>query len=146
MCAVCFRIFPYGRLRRYGEDSWIRAPVAGETYLDRTEWWDYILSLPAPRVMVVQDVATRPGLASLLGAVHINILRALGCVGAVTNGRCATFRLPKTSVSTFCRQHLGLARLCSIVEFGRPVEIGGLKIQSGDLLHGDPASNQFPWR
>ena len=61
-------------------------PTADGRYPDRTDWWDYILSLPAPRVVVVQDVATQVGLGSLLGAVHVNILRALGCVGAVTNG------------------------------------------------------------
>ena len=35
-------------------------PTAAGPYPDRTDWWDYILSLPAPRVVVVQDVATRP--------------------------------------------------------------------------------------
>src|SRR5208283_2387233 len=61
-------------------------PTTDGRYPDRTDWWDYVLSLPAPRVVVVQDVATKVGLGSLLGAVHINILRALGCEGAVTNG------------------------------------------------------------
>ncbi|MGH7980313.1 MAG: RraA family protein, partial [Limisphaerales bacterium] len=62
------------------------APAAGNPFSDRTDWWQYILSLPAPRMVVVQDVATRPGFGSLLGAVHAGILMALGCVGAVTNG------------------------------------------------------------
>jgi len=61
-------------------------PTASGIYPDRTDWWDYILSVPAPRVIVVQDCATRPGVGSLLGAVHTNIVKALGCAGAVTNG------------------------------------------------------------
>ncbi|HEX4348960.1 MAG TPA: RraA family protein, partial [Verrucomicrobiae bacterium] len=61
-------------------------PTAAGIYSENTDWWEYVLSLPAPRVLVVQDVATKPGLGSLLGAVHVNILRALDCVGAVTNG------------------------------------------------------------
>jgi 4-hydroxy-4-methyl-2-oxoglutarate aldolase len=113
-------------------------PVAGDTYMDRTDWWDYVVSVPAPRVVVVQDMATKPGLGSLLGGVHVNILRALGCVGAVTNGAVRDipaaedlgFQLFAGSVSV---SHAYV----HIVEFGRPVEIGGLKIQSGDLLHGD---------
>ena len=28
-------------------------PTADSSYPDRTDWWDYILSLPAPRVVVV---------------------------------------------------------------------------------------------
>lgn len=113
-------------------------PTTAAPYTDRTDWWDYILSLPAPRVVVVQDVATQVGLGSLLGAVHINILCALGCAGAVTNGsvrdlpaaRQLGFHLFAGSVSV---SHAYV----HIVEFGTPVEIGGLKIQSGDLLHGD---------
>ena len=61
-------------------------PMAAGYYPDRSDWWDYILSLPAPRILVVEDVATRVGFGALLGAVHMNIVRALGCVGAVTNG------------------------------------------------------------
>src|SRR5580704_14770390 len=40
-------------------------PTAAGAYPDRTDWWDYISSLPAPRVVVVQDAARRPGLGSL---------------------------------------------------------------------------------
>ena len=113
-------------------------PTTGGPYPDRTDWWDYIQSLPAPRVVVVHDVATRVGLGSLLGAVHVNILRALGCVGAVTNGSVRDipaaerlgFQLFAGSVSV---SHAYI----HIVEVGGAVEIAGLKIQSGDLLHGD---------
>ena len=113
-------------------------PTTGGLYPDRTDWWDYIQSLPAPRVLVVQDIATRVGLGSLLGAVHVNILRALGCLGAVTNGSVRDipaaghlgFHLFAGSVSV---SHAYI----HIVEVGGAVEIGGLKIQSGDLLHGD---------
>jgi regulator of RNase E activity RraA len=113
-------------------------PVAGDAYVDRTDWWDYVVSVPAPRVVVVQDMATRPGLGSLLGAVHVNILRALGGVAAVTNG--AVRGIPAAEGLNF-QLFAGCVALSHayvhIVEFGTPVEIGGLKIQSGDLLHGD---------
>jgi 4-hydroxy-4-methyl-2-oxoglutarate aldolase len=113
-------------------------PTANGGYAKRTDWWDYILSLPAPRVVVVQDDATRPGLGSLVGVVHLNILRALQCVGVVTNGsvrdipaaESARFHMFAGSVSV---SHAYI----HIVEIGQPVEIGGLKIQSGELLHGD---------
>jgi regulator of RNase E activity RraA len=113
-------------------------PTADSRYPDRTDWWDYILSLPAPRVVVVQDVATKVGFGSLLGVVHINILRALGCAGAVTNG--AVRDLPaaeKLGFQLFAGSVSVSHAYVHIVEFGTPVEIGGLKIQSGDLLHGD---------
>ncbi len=113
-------------------------PTAAGPYPDRTDWWDYILSLPAPRVVVVQDVATQVGLGSLLGAVHVNILRALGCVGAVTNGSVRDLpAAEKLGFHLFAGSISVSHAYVHIVEFGTPVEIGGLKIQSGDLLHGD---------
>lgn len=113
-------------------------PVANGPYPDRTDWWDYIASLPPPRVLVIQDVATRPGLCSLVGEVHMNILRALDCIGVVTNGSVRD--IPAADAAGF---HLfaGGASVSHgyvhIVNFGQPVEIGGLTISSGDLLHGD---------
>jgi 4-hydroxy-4-methyl-2-oxoglutarate aldolase len=113
-------------------------PTADGPFPDRTDWFDYIRSLPSPRVVVVQDAASRVGLGSLLGAVHVNILHALGCVGAVTNGSARD--LPAAEELGFQLFTGGVAvshAYVHIVEFGGPVEIAGLKIKSGDLLHGD---------
>ena len=113
-------------------------PTADGGYTDRTDWWDYISSLPSPRIVAVQDVATKTGFASLLGAVHVNILRALGCVGAVTNGVVRDIpTAEKLGFQIFAGGVSVSHAYVHIVEFGTPVEIGGLKISSGDLLHGD---------
>jgi regulator of RNase E activity RraA len=107
-------------------------------YADRTDWWDYILSVPAPRIVVVQDMATRPGLGSLVGAVHMNILRALQCAGVVTNGSVRDIPAAEKAGFHFFAGSVSVSHAyVHIIEFGKPVEIGGLKIQSGDLLHGD---------
>lgn len=113
-------------------------PTAGGLYRERTDWWEYVLSLPAPRVAVLQDVAARPGLGSLIGAVHMNILRALGCVGVVTNGAVRDLPAAQSAGFHYFAGSLAVSHAyVHIVQSGRPVEIGGLKIHSGDLLHGD---------
>ena len=89
-------------------------------------------------MVVVQDVATKVGLGSLLGAVHVNILGALDCVGAVTNGSVRDLpAAEKLGFQLFAGSISVSHAYVHIVEFGTPVEVGGLKIQSGDLLHGD---------
>jgi len=113
-------------------------PTASAPYADRTDWWDYVLTLPAPRVVVIEDVATQPGLCSLIGEVHMSILQALGCVGVVTNG--AVRDLPAARREYFQYFASGVAvshGYIHVVEFGQPVKVGGLTVNSGDLLHGD---------
>jgi 4-hydroxy-4-methyl-2-oxoglutarate aldolase len=113
-------------------------PTAAGIFPDRTDWWDYIESLPAPRVVVIHDSATTPGLCSLVGEVHVSILRALRCAGVVTNG--AVRDIPAARKAGFHYFAAGATvshGYVHIVEFGQPVEIGGLSIASGDLLHGD---------
>jgi 4-hydroxy-4-methyl-2-oxoglutarate aldolase len=113
-------------------------PAGGGIFPDRSDWWDYVLSMPAPRVVVMQDCAIPVGPGSLLGSVQVNILRAFGCVGAVTNG--AVRDIPAAEALCF-PLFAGVASVShafvEVVDIGGPVEIGGLKIEPGDLLHGD---------
>src|SRR5215471_18846758 len=55
-------------------------PPEGHPYLERTEWWNHVVSVPTPRVVVIEDIDKKPGRGALLGEVHANILMALGCV------------------------------------------------------------------
>jgi len=113
-------------------------PVDGRVAVERTDWWSKLLAVPGPRVVVIQDVSERPGFGSFIGEVHARVLQALGCVGAVTNGsvhdlpgiEAAGFRLFAGSVAV---SHAYV----HIVDFGKPVEVGGLKVNPGDLLHAD---------
>ncbi|HXP61862.1 MAG TPA: RraA family protein [Dongiaceae bacterium] len=113
-------------------------PIGNVKYPERTEWWDYVVSLPAPRVLVIQDASTNLGTGSLVGAVYMNILRALHCVGVVTNGSVRDLPAAEAAGFHFFAHSVALSHAyVHIVETGRPVEIGGLTIRSGDLLHGD---------
>ena len=114
-------------------------PPVGHHYHDRTDWWNYIVSVPAPRFVVVQDLDERPGLGAFVGAVHANILRALGCEAYATNGSVRDVTTVKDSVriQMFATGVAVSHAFAHIVDFGGPVEIGGLKVESGDLLFGD---------
>jgi len=113
-------------------------PTEGHAYFERTDWWNHILSIPPPRVVIIQDIDAKPGSGSLLGEVHANILMALDCVGAVTNG--AVRDLPAVAAAGF-HFFAGNASVshsyAHIVAIGEVVEVGGLKVQPGDLIHGD---------
>lgn len=107
-------------------------------YYDRTDWWNNILSIPAPRVVVIEDVDEPAGLGAFVGEVHANILLSLGCIGIVTNG--AVRDLPDIRPTEFqmFAGNVSVSHAYShIFDFGGRVEVGGLQVHPGDLIHGD---------
>jgi len=113
---------------------------SGKTYdyYDRSDWWNDILSIPPPRVVVIEDVDNPPGLGAFVGEVHANILLALGCVGIVTNG--AVRDLPDirpTEFQMFAGNVSVSHAYAHIFDFGCKLQVGGLQVQPGDLIHGD---------
>ena len=114
------------------------APTTRHWYVDRMEWWTSILDIPAPRVIVLQDVDDRRGFGALFGEIHTHIALALGCAGYFTNG--AVRDLPAIARTNFHVFASGVAvshAYAHVVDFGEPVEIAGLSVRPGDLLHGD---------
>jgi 4-hydroxy-4-methyl-2-oxoglutarate aldolase len=114
-------------------------PPVGYQYTDRTDWWQYILSVPAPRFVVVEDVDASPGLGGFVGELHATILSALDCAGYATNGsvRDADAVRARVGLPMFASGVAVSHAFAHVVEFGEPVQIGGLRIGSGDLLFGD---------
>jgi 4-hydroxy-4-methyl-2-oxoglutarate aldolase len=113
-------------------------PIAGRAYVDRVDWWDQLLAVPAPRILVVEDVQSYAGTGSFMGEVHAHIYRALGCAGIVTNGAVRDVpALRRMGFQAFV-SHVSVSHAYAhVVEVGSPVVVGGLEVQQGDLLHGD---------
>lgn len=113
-------------------------PTAAGLYSQRTDWWEYVQSLPKPHIIVAQDIASHPGLGALIGQVHFNIERALGCVGIITNGAVRSLPTAEALGIQIFAGNISVSHAYThIVEFGTPVEVDGLKVHSGELLHGD---------
>jgi 4-hydroxy-4-methyl-2-oxoglutarate aldolase len=113
-------------------------PMEGHSYYDRGAWWDSLLKVPAPRIVVIEDVDSRPGLGAFIGEVHANILLALGCVAVVTNG--AVRDLPgvrKRGLQLFAGNVSVSHAYAHVFDFAGTVEIAGLSVQPGDLIQAD---------
>ena len=113
-------------------------PMSHRCYYDRMDWWNYVASVPEPRVLVLEDADHNPGLGAFVGEIHAAIGVALNCVGCVTNGAVRDLQAVEAMGFQMYANHTSVSHAYAhIVDFGEPVEINSLKISSGDLLHGD---------
>jgi 4-hydroxy-4-methyl-2-oxoglutarate aldolase len=134
-------LFPeMGPLVGYAVTAVIRAepePLEGHrasTY----GWWDYVLSIPAPRVVVVHDLDEPRGQGAQWGEVQANIHKALGCAGVVTDGSVRDLDEVRALGFQFAAAHISVSHAyVHMVDFGLPVKLGGLWVKPGDLVHAD---------
>jgi 4-hydroxy-4-methyl-2-oxoglutarate aldolase len=106
--------------------------------IHRHDYWTYLESLPAPRIVVVKDMDTPAGQGAFLGEVNGAIHRGLGCVAAITDGGFRDVpQLRKLGLQVFGPAPVTSAGYMHIVAFGAPVRVGRLLVRSGDLLHAD---------
>jgi len=113
-------------------------PIRGLAFRDRSEFWNEILRVPGPRVLVLEDMDDPPGRGAFVGDVHASILRALGCVGYLTNG--AVRELPAVraaGVQVFAGNVAVSHAYSHIFDIGAKVGVAGMDVMPGDLLHGD---------
>jgi regulator of RNase E activity RraA len=97
-----------------------------------------VLSIPAPRVIVVHDLDEPRGQGAQWGEVQANIHRALGCVGVVTDGSVRDLDEVRALKFQFAAAHISVSHAnVHMVDFGIPVKVGGVWIKPGDLVHLD---------
>ena len=93
--------------------------------------------LAGPAIVVFQDLDDPP-VGATFGEVMCSTYQAFGSVGLITSGGARDLAQVRAlgysvfSASTIC-SHAN----CQTVDVGSRVRIGGLPVQTGDLLHGD---------
>jgi 4-hydroxy-4-methyl-2-oxoglutarate aldolase len=108
---------------------------------DSNVWWDILNAVndsPKPAVLVFQDVGPRPTHACFFGDGMATLTHRLGATGLVTNGGVRDLpgvrRLGFHFFATGLTVSHGNLRL---VSSGEPVEISGIRVEPGDLIHAD---------
>ncbi len=135
-------LFPeFGPMIGYAVTATIRASEPrkeGEGYVDRFDYYEFIQSIPAPRIMVIHDQDAPNPIGSFWGEVHGNLHKALGCIGVITDGGVRDLAPVRgLRFHYFAAEVLVSHVHVHLVDFGRPVTIGGHTVKSGDLLFGD---------
>ncbi len=113
-------------------------PIGGGSFHDRADFWNSILQIPAPRILVLEDMDKPPGRGAFVGDMHAAIIKALGCVGYLTNGAVRELPAVRTmGVQLFAGSIAVSHAYAHIFDFGATVRVGGMEVHPGDLLHGD---------
>ena len=114
------------------------APPSGHMNVARTEWVDEIMKVPAPRVLVLEDLDWPNPIGSFWGEVQANLHRALGAVGTITNGGVRDLdEMREVGFFAFASCVLVSHAYVHITDVGTPVKIGGLEVRPGDIMQGD---------
>jgi regulator of RNase E activity RraA len=113
-------------------------PMEGHRYYDHTEWWNDLLTIPAPRIVVIEDLDEPAGLGAFIGEVHAKILQRLGCAALVTNGGVRDLpAVQKMGFAMFAGNVSVSHAYAHVFDFGGPVSVAGLEVRRGDLVHAD---------
>jgi len=102
--------------------------------------FDAIAAAPKPAVLMVQDVGPRRTHACFLGDVIASLSRRLGAIGIVTDGGVRDLDgVRPLGFHVFAAGLVVAHGTFNIIDVGIPVELSGTRVQSGDLIHGDPS-------
>ncbi len=104
----------------------------------RAALYEQVRDTDGPVLLVVVDLDGEPGHGAFLGEMQATLFSRLGAVGIATNG--AVRDLEQLRAMGFAAFAGGISvshAYAHLVEVGVPVELAGLRVVPGDVLHGD---------
>lgn len=102
------------------------------------EYREYIVNLPGPKIVVMQDLDKPNVIGSFWGEVNANVHRASGCVGAIVDGAIRDVDEMTNAGFKALARRLCVGHAHSVpVRWGETVEVFGTKVKPGQLIHAD---------
>ncbi len=115
-----------------------RVPLGEAGYMaKRLDYLDYIAAVPSPSIVVIQDIDEIVGYGAFWGEVQTNVHKALGCLGTITNGSIRDIPQVAPGFQMLAGSLSPSHAFVHVEDFGVPVNIHGMAVRSGDLIHAD---------
>jgi regulator of RNase E activity RraA len=113
----------------------------------RHAYYTYVDEGPKPSVMLIQDLdGDQRGYGSWWGEVNSNIHHGMGCLGVITDGSVRD--IPDIAEGfQLLADRIGPSHAyVHPVDYGRTVNVAGMRVMSGDLIHADQhGAVVIPW-
>ena len=92
---------------------------------------------PKPSIVVLQDLDTGPARGAFWGEVNTNIHKGLGAQGVITNGSIRDLADSAAGFQALAGQVGPSHAWVHITSHGAPVEVHGMHVKDGDIIHAD---------
>jgi regulator of RNase E activity RraA len=134
-------LFPeFGRMCGYAVTAYVETVTSTEARDNRrfVELYRMVEQSPKPAVVVFQEIGGHGDYAAHAGEVMSTIFQRCGAIGLVSD--CGVRDLPEVRAlgfHYFARGAVASHANFRIAQVGVPVQVMGLVVRPGDLLHGD---------
>ena len=114
------------------------ALVGAEAKARRLAYYEYVAAGPGPTIMAIQDLdGPRAGYGAWWGEVNTAVHKGLGCLGCVTDGSIRDLDMLAPGFQLLAGQVGPSHAFVHCVDFGTPVNVAGMAVRHGDLIHAD---------
>jgi regulator of RNase E activity RraA len=94
--------------------------------------------LPRPRILVAENVGDWAGPVCIWGEVTAHINLAMACTAGITNGPVRDLpEMEQLGFQAFAGGPGPGGGFVDLLEVGEPVVMGGVRVETGDLIHAD---------
>jgi len=126
----------------YARTAKIRATTpSGRNKVDdmtmRVDYFKHIAEGPAPTVTVIEDIDEPVGFGAHWGEVNSNLHKGLGSVGVITNGSIRDVDMWAEGFGALAGSLGPSHGWVHVVEYAIPVEVHGMVVSPGDIIHAD---------
>lgn len=116
-----------------------KVPLGEAGYMQkRLDYLDYVAAEPRPGIVVIEDLdGEHAGYGAFWGEVQSNIHQALGCLGTITNGSIRDIPMIPAGFQMLAGSISPSHAYVHVADYGVPVNVHGMAVESGDLIHAD---------